>query len=151
VDESIFVVITFGLLVVAGLVIMWMAMQSRRHVREMEHRERLAMIERGLLPSPELDPAAFEQHLGRPPQRETATAVRWRTSGTMLMGLGLALLFLLTFTAGEAAAGLGIGGALIVLGAAFFVNSMMMGRESSRPAPLPPLPRSEPKDTPPLG
>ena len=45
------VVIVSALVFLSGLAVIWMAMQSRRQMREMEHRERLAMIERGLVPA----------------------------------------------------------------------------------------------------
>ena len=45
--------------IVAGVALMIAAMHNRRKIREMEHRERLAMIERGVVPAPESDPAAF--------------------------------------------------------------------------------------------
>ncbi len=76
-SEGAMVLFVCAVLLLAGLAVIWMAMQSRRQVREMEHRERLAMIERGLVPSPELDPAAFEAHLGsrtRESQRSRAPA-----------------------------------------------------------------------------
>ena len=41
--------------------------------------ERLAMIERGLVPSPERDPAAFEQRLM--PVRVSQKRSRFRTAG----------------------------------------------------------------------
>ena len=70
--EEVIVVIMGSLGILAGVAVIWMAMQSRRQIREMEHRERLAMIERGLVPAPELDPAGFERKLtGTPPSGNT--------------------------------------------------------------------------------
>ncbi len=59
--KKLIVVMLGSLGILAGVAVIWMAMQSRRQIREMEHRERLAMIERGLVPAPEVDPAAFER------------------------------------------------------------------------------------------
>ena len=56
------VVLVLALFVFAGVAVIWMGMQSRRQIREMEHRERLAMIERGLTPS-DLDPLLSEAKL----------------------------------------------------------------------------------------
>ena len=47
----------------------------------MEHRERLAMIERGLMPSPESDPGGFETAAGfTPPDGEPGIATGRRVS-----------------------------------------------------------------------
>ncbi|HET7218974.1 MAG TPA: DUF6249 domain-containing protein [Vicinamibacterales bacterium] len=134
-----FVIALFTLLTVAGLAVMWMGLQSRRQQLEMQHRERLAMIERGLLPPPELDPEAFERQLGKGPARETTSSSRWRGAGIMMIGLGLALIFLLSFAAREPYIGLGVGGAFVLLGAAFVVNAMMLTR-SPIAQPVPPRP-----------
>ena len=48
---EVLVVMMSSLGILAGVAVIWMAMQSRRQIREMEHRERLAMIERGLVPA----------------------------------------------------------------------------------------------------
>ena len=58
----------------AGVAVIWMAMQSRRQIREMEHRERLAMIERGLVPAPEVDPGAFDRRFGAGARRRSRQA-----------------------------------------------------------------------------
>jgi hypothetical protein len=148
VGEELIVVIMMGLIIMSALAVIWMSMNSRRQIREMEHRERLAMIERGLVPPPEVDPAGFERGLGK--RLETEGTVRFRSAGIMMIGLGAALAVLVTFTAGEAAVGFGIGLAFAALGAAFLANAAMLGRSQqyvSRPTP-PPLTsqrREEPK------
>jgi len=129
--EEIIVVIIGSLSILAGLAVIWMAMQSRRHIREMEHRERLAMIERGLVPPPELDPAAFERKIGGTRAPASPGAARARSGGVMMITLGLALMFMLSFAAGEPGVGIGIGGAFALLGAGFFVNSLLMSRSDS--------------------
>jgi len=156
-DETGVIIVTFGLLTVAGIAIMWMAIESRRRLREMEHRERLAMIERGLMPSPELDPEGFELGLARTRAPEGSAASRWRTAGVMMIGLGLALMFLISFAGGEGDVGVGVGGAFVVLGIAFCVNGQMLDRAQGDRRPWPssvPARRAEPKDPPssqPLG
>ena len=55
------IVLGTTVLILAGVAVLWMAMANRRRIREMEHRERLAMIDRGLVPPPEVDPVRFEQ------------------------------------------------------------------------------------------
>ena len=131
-----------ALVIVSGLAVIWMGMNSRRQIREMEHRERLAMIERGLLPPPELDPGLFDQRLRRG-RTETQGSVRFRSAGIMMIGLGLAFMLLITFAGGAGEAGVGIGLAFAVLGAAFLVNSVMLNR-SQRYLPPPPPSASVP-------
>ena len=47
---AVLVVLVLCLLIIAAVVVVGMGIQSRRQIRETEHRERLAMIERGLPP-----------------------------------------------------------------------------------------------------
>lgn len=148
------VVFLMTLMILAGVAVLWMAMQSRRRIREMEHRERLAMIERGILPAPEVDPFAFEHSAGLTGRPASPDTVRWRTSGIVMLGLGLGMLMLITFAAGSPEVGLGIGGAFALLGAAFLVNAMLIARNealtmrSSLPA-APPARRAAPPSEPP--
>jgi hypothetical protein len=126
-EEAVVLMGTFVLM--SGVAVIWMAMRSRRHIREMEHRERLAMIERGLLPAPEVDPAAFERRLaGTLRSPESPAAVRARSSGVIMIAIGLAFMFMISFAAGEPGVGIGIGGGFALVGAGFFVNSLLMSR-----------------------
>jgi hypothetical protein len=149
--EELIVVLISSLGIVAGVAVMWMAMQSRRQIREMEHRERLAMIERGLAPAPEVDPGAFERKLGAVRAPHSPSATRARSGGVMMIFLGLAFMFMLSFAAGEPGVGIGIGGAFALVGAGFFVNSILIARsEAYTPfvaAQFEP-PRPRPTDTP---
>ena len=138
-EEAVLFVMT--LLILAGVCVLWMAMANRRRFREMEHRERLALIERGLIPSPELNPGKFEVQAGLKPVAESPSAARTRSAGVMMIGLGLALMLLITFVADAAHVGVGVGGAFALLGAAFFVNSLLSSREQGyqpleRPRPV---------------
>ena len=140
------------LMILAGVAVLWMAMQSRRRIREMEHRERLAMIERGILPAPEVDPFAFERSAGLTAPPASRDTVRWRSAGILLLGLGLGLVMLISFAADSPQVGVGIGGAFALLGAAFLVNAMLIARNealtmrSSFPTPTrrPPPPPEPP-------
>src|SRR3954467_4473839 len=114
--------------IMGGLIVLWIAVDSRSKVREMAHRERLAMIERGVAPPPERDPAGFEERI-MPPMRMTQRRSRSRSAGIIMVGLGFALMILLTFTAGEPNSGIGIGGAVATLGIAFFINSLFVADE----------------------
>ena len=136
-----FVAVMFALIVLGSIAVLWMAMQNRQLQRELQHRERLAMIERGLIPPPEVDPAAFETRAGLAGQPEARGAARSRSAGIIMIGFGLGLMMLISLAAGEPEVGIGIGGAFAMLGAAFIFNSVALSRrEGSRLPPLPPLP-----------
>jgi uncharacterized membrane protein YidH (DUF202 family) len=123
-----------SMLILAGVAVLALAMWNRRKLREMEHRERLAMIEHGLVPAPETDPFAFEARTGLAGEPESRFASRSRTGGIFLIGLGLALMVMLTFAGGSPGIGIGIGGAFAVVGAAFLFNAMLPPpREPWRP------------------
>ena len=151
-NDSEMMVLLFALMIFAGIAVLWMAMQSRRRFREMEHRERLAMIERGLSPSPELDPAAFERrsNVAPPTTPEPQATSRARSTGVMLIGFGLGLMMLLAFAFEVPEAGVGLGGAFALLGAAFVVNAMLSARDTVRnPYDTRPATRYEHRDPPP--
>lgn len=134
--EELIVVIMCALGILSGVAVIWMAMQSRRQIREMEHRERLAMIERGLVPAPEVDPAGFERRFTGARGPESPAAARARSSGVIMISLGFALIFMISFAAGEPGVGVGIGGAFALVGAGFFVNSLLISRSDSYRPPV---------------
>ena len=145
VSEESVMVIVFSLMVFASVAVLWIAMSNRRAVREMEHRERLAMIQSGVVPAPEADPLGFEAHM-EPSAPGMSRQDRWRTAGTLTIGFGLALLILLWFT-GVAEVAIGVGGAFAILGASFLLNGLLMNPQprSARPLtrrPPPPDPSS---------
>lgn len=126
------VVFILSMIILAGVGLMIAAMTNRRRIREMEHRERLAMIDRGLIPSPESDPGGFEAGARFAPEKGD-TGIRYRTAGVLMIGFGLGLMMLLTFAAGEPAAGIGIGGGWAILGGASLLNySLISRREHER-------------------
>ena len=97
---------------------------SRSRVRELEVRERIAMIERGLVPSPEVDPQGFERAMSRCDRRRRTGAHRHRRAGVALIGVGLGLMLMIGFAGNEPGQAIGVGGFLVVLGAAFLINSL---------------------------
>lgn len=110
----------------------------RARVRELEIRERIAMIERGLMPPPEVDPRGFDTAMTRLQHRDYRyDSGRHRRAGVTLMGVGFGLMILIAFTANDASVAIGVGGFLVMIGIAFFVNSMIDGgpAESRPPAP----------------
>jgi hypothetical protein len=149
-DEQmmVFALLLNAIFIVGGVIVIVMAMSQRARRLEMQHRERLAMIERGMAPSPEMDPGQFEASFGR-------TAVsRYTTLGVAVVGVGLGLMLLIGVAGGAADAGVGIGGAIAVLGFAFIVNGYLRRGAvppwppgaPSRPAAMPP--RIGPTDPP---
>src|SRR5947209_16248860 len=100
----------------------------RARVRELEIRERIAMIERGLVPPPEVDPRGFDRAMDRVERlrdHRGRGAGRHRRAGVTLMGVGFGLMVLIAFTSDETSVAIGVGGFLVVMGIAFFINSLM--------------------------
>jgi hypothetical protein len=123
-SEETVILIVLSLMVLAGVAVLWLAMSNRRALREMEHRERIAMIQAGMVPAPEADPLAFESQL-EAPSSSLSRKDRWRTAGTLTVGFGVALMVLLMFT-GEMDIGFAVGGAFAVLGGSFLLNGMLL-------------------------
>lgn len=139
------VIVLLVMIIVAGVALMIAAMTNRRRVREMEHRERLAMIDRGLMPSPESNPAGFDAATGlaEAPTETADRRDRYRTAGILLIGFGVGLMFLIGVAGGAAETGIGVGGAWVSLGAASLLNYFLLSRrdEENRAARWTPSPR----------
>jgi hypothetical protein len=120
--------IVFGAIVIGGFCLIAYAFTTRQRLRELAMRERIALIERGLVPPPEVDPVRFERIVGGQTRPKSASGQRYRSAGVILMGLGVALLILLAFAGGAPGVGLGIGGGLAALGAAMFFNGVLMAQ-----------------------
>ena len=120
-----------GLVVLAAL---WIWRRGKN--AEMLHRERMAMIEKGLVPPSET--AETMRLVGALDERQTrefgSARSRYRSFGITSVGLGFALMLLISLTGGSPEAGIGIGGAVAVVGAAQIVNSYLSGRDTPRPA-----------------
>ena len=116
---------------------------GRARVRELEIRERIAMIERGMVPAPEADPNGFERRMHTIDRMQHGNAgSRFRTGGIMVTSVGFGLMMLLSFV-GAPREGIGVGGFLVIIGFGLFVNSLF-----SSPRPLAP-PSSQRQDVPP--
>src|SRR5881394_3647328 len=110
----------------------------RARVRELEVRERIAMIERGLVPAPEVDPRGFDRAMSRFERRDYSRgSMRHRRAGVTMMGVGFGLMVLIGFTANDASVAIGVGGFLVVIGIAFFVNSLIDGGSHDAQQPPP--------------
>jgi hypothetical protein len=110
----------------------------RARVRELEIRERIAMIERGLVPPPESDPETFDRRMYSMHQiQREHVAPRHRSAGVVLMSVGLGMMVLLTYAGNVPRQGLGVGGFIMILGLGFFINSLFAPRPTSA-SPLSP-------------
>jgi hypothetical protein len=131
-----------------GFVYLIVRTLARSRVRELEIRERIAMIERGLVPAPETDPRGFERAMARHDivvRRRTPS--RFRGAGIIIIGAGMAFMMLIAFAGGEPGAAIGVGGAIVVLGLAFLLNSLFTGADELPPLgryPSPPPPPIQP-------
>jgi len=119
--------------IVGGLCIGAYSMYLKARSREMAHRERLAMIEKGLVPAPEQDPERFDRLTGGKRDWHEHGAARARQSGIMLMGVGVGLAILIGLTSGVLAVGLGVGGFVFMVGLARFVSSAWDTRRIDTP------------------
>ena len=155
--------------IVGGIIYAIVKEKAWARVRELEVRERIAMIEKGLIPPPESNPRGFERAMNAIDRVEREwddddvakvfrhrfrrAPERHRSAGITLMGVGFGLMFMLGLAAGEPGRGIGIGGFLVLLGIAFFINSVFERRDRERrfalrrnadapPSSLPQDPRS---------
>jgi hypothetical protein len=119
------VTLVFGAIVVSGIGLVALMLSARQRLQELAIRERIALIERGLVPSPEADPARFEKLMSvrRP---ANPSGARYQSAGVLIMGLGAALAVMLAFTARQIGVGIGLGGALAILGLAIFINGALI-------------------------
>jgi len=147
-SDAVFIIwtIVFGAIVIGGFWLVAYAFTARQRLRELAVRERIALIEKGLLPAPEVDPVRFERLTSSAKRPVSATAQRYRSAGVMLMGLGIAMLLLLAFAAGAPNVGIGIGGGLAALGAAVFFNGVLLAQHDPHVFPGPSVdnPTTEP-------
>ena len=106
--------------------------------REQAHRERMAMIERGLVPPPADDKhldATMDLHPGSVPgQRRGPGSQR---AGIILIAVGVGLAAML-FVTGNGGRSMGASAFLIVLGLAFLLIAMLEGRSSHDEQPRTP-------------
>jgi hypothetical protein len=119
---------------------------NKSRLRELEIRERIAMIERGLVPPPEVDPRGFDRAMDRYERLRYRSPGRHRRAGVTLMGVGFGLVLLIGVGGGSINEGIGVGGFLVIIGFAFFVNSLfdhprdefppMPGRPSGSGGPI---------------
>jgi hypothetical protein len=126
-------VIVVAIVLIGGITIVLAGMYQHIRTLEMAHRERLAMIERGIVPPPERDPEAFEQSLRSRPVR----ASRTMAAGIVTISFGVALAFLISLAGGQRNVGIGVGGAIAIIGVAFVINGYLAeaGKPDGRGTP----------------
>lgn len=116
-------------MLIGGFALVALGMNRRGKALEMAHRERLAMIERGLVPSPEVDPEGFEAATrGTADPRSGPAPSRSLSVGIVTIGLGLGLMLVIGVAAESPSVGIGLGGAVAVLGLAFVTNHLVTVR-----------------------
>src|SRR5258708_9452785 len=104
------------------------AMLLRSRVRELEIRERIAMIEKGLVPPPEVDPRGFDTAMDRYDRIRLLRAAnrraprRHRSAAVTLMRVCLGLLLLIAFAGESPQISIGGCGLLVVIGCPFLRN-----------------------------
>ena len=117
---------------------------SKARVRELEVRERIAMIERGLVPPPEVDPRGFDRAmLVMANSRRHRAPGRHRRAGITLMGVGFGLMMLISVAGGAMNEGIGVGGFFVIMGLAFFINGLF-DHPADRFESAPPRPLTDP-------
>jgi hypothetical protein len=125
--------------ILGGISVAIAGILAKSKIRQLEIRERIAMIEKGLVPPPEVDPGGFDQAMDHRWERRYSPG-RHRRVGTILIGVGVGLMLLIGLEDNSLREGLGVGGFFVVLGLAFFVNSLF---DNSRDGVSPPsLPRT---------
>jgi hypothetical protein len=123
------ITLVFGVAVIGGVLVVIAGMRHRARILEMAHRERLAMIERGLTPPVDVVQAYRDQ--------PSARGRRLLSAGIVVVGLGLALGMLIAFASREEEIAVGVGGAIAVMGAAFIATALVI-RSMSGPEQGPP-------------
>jgi hypothetical protein len=128
--ERMMIIAVFAAMVLGGMGLIAVMLRGRQRMRELAIQQRIAMIEKGLVPSPETDPVRFETLVGlrRPVSR---TAARYRSAGVFIIGFGCAMFVLLCFAAGIPEVAFGVGGGIVIIGAAALINGLVSGDDIS--------------------
>jgi hypothetical protein len=130
-----------------GVFIIYMGLRQRSQQLEMRHRERMAMIERGQIPLAEPSGATPYSHRLDAGAARSSRSSRSLSLGIIVVGFGLAMMTIISIAGNSAEVGIGVGGAVAILGGAFIVRSLVVSASSSSSAPVqPPLPPNRPFD-----
>ena len=113
--------------IVSGCAVAIVATIARKEVRALEIRERIAMIERGLVPPPEVDPGGFDRAMNQYDRRAMRRShrhapFRHRRLGIIYMAIGFGLMMLIGID--SLRLGIRVGGFFVVIGLALFINAL---------------------------
>lgn len=124
--EELFALV-FALVVFAGVFIVYLGLRQRSLQLEMRHKERMAMIERGM--TPVADVTEGLRHVARGPSSRSMTL------GIVIVAIGLGLMTVISIAAEAPGTGIGLGGGIAIIGAAFIVNSLInRGSATTQPS-----------------
>lgn len=121
--------------IVGGFAVAIAGIVSRSRVRQLEIRERIAMIERGMVPAPETDPRGFDRAMSRMERGHRRGPGRHRRVGIILLAVGFGFIVLIGVAADELRDAIGIGGMLIMIGLGFLALSYFEDGRSQEPPP----------------
>jgi len=128
--EELFAMV-FVLAMFSGVFIIFMGLRQRSQQLEMRHRERMAMIERGQIP---LEGEVSGLPGRRVMPRSSAASARSLSFGIIVVGLGVALMTIIGIAGDSPEIGVGVGGAVAILGAAFIVRSLLVRPDTVLPS-----------------
>ena len=121
-EGQILFAIVFVIGMFCGVFIIFMGLRQRSAQLEMHHRERMAMIEKGQIPLADPSPLHARRVMSGP----RAASSKYMTAGILVVGLGLALMTIISLAAGSPEIGVGVGGAIAVLGVAFLIRGVVV-------------------------
>jgi hypothetical protein len=104
--------------------------RGKARVRELQIRERIALIEKGHIPAPEVDPLGFQRATAILEHRRGRGPHRHRSAGITLVGVGLGLMLMIAFAGEAPQKAVGVGGFIVMLGIAFIINGLFDQRET---------------------
>jgi hypothetical protein len=150
--EALLIFVGLMATMLGGVFIIWSGIRHRAQSLEMAHKERMAMIEKGLVPSPEANPAHRAWTGGPPPPPHSSGYVdhagsqRSVTLGIVMVAIGLGFMSIIGFAAETPSVALGIGGAIVIVGIAFIVIGQVKrsAAVSYQPHSAPPRPPAIP-------
>lgn len=113
-----------------GVFIIFMGLRQRSQQLEMHHRERMAMIEKGQVP---LNEPSLHYHDKRPIVSGAARSSRSLSIGIITVGVGMALATIIGLAGESPEIGLGVGGAIAIIGVAFIALSLVARPQVTQP------------------
>jgi hypothetical protein len=116
--------------IIGGISVAITSIRAESRLRELRIRERIAMIEKGLVPPPEVDPQGFDRAMNRY-DRSHSRARKHRSAGITLMGVGLGLMLLIGLVSDSPRTGFAVGGFLVIFGLTSLINSLFESRTPS--------------------